>query len=117
MFYTYGCDTRLWIKTYINYGNTLPLGQVCFIGEQLRPHETKKVQIHQQTFYVCSERCLSLLKNRFREFSQTKDPLTQETINKANAVLGLQKQGSTRVLFFKSKQHLTAYYTSLANNK
>ncbi|MBS2212625.1 hypothetical protein KEM09_14500 [Carboxylicivirga mesophila] len=117
LFYTYGCNTRLWIKTYTSYGNTLPPGQVCFTGEQLSPHETKKVQIHQQTFYVCSERCLNLLKNHFREFSQTKDPLTQETINKANAVIGLQKQGSTHVLFFKSQQHLKAYYNSLATNK
>ncbi|MBR8536666.1 hypothetical protein KDU71_13910 [Carboxylicivirga sediminis] len=117
MFYTYGCETRLWIKTYTEYNKLLPANQVCFTGEQLTAHEAKKVQLHQQTFYVCSERCLNVLKNHFREISRTKDPLTQETINKANAVIGLHKQGSTHVLFFKSEQNLQTYYNSLANNK
>lgn len=112
LFRNYGHDTRFLYRRFTYYGKEISLKLVCMNSQNLQFHETSKVVYEGKTYYFCSQECFNHLVNHFQEVAFTTDAYTGDTINKADAVIGLKERWKPQLVYFKNKQNFNKYYES-----
>ena len=110
IFRNYGHDTRFLYRKITLYGKEIPLKLVCMNSPNLQFHETSKVVYESKTYYFCSQECFNHLVKHFEEVAFTTDAYTGDTINKADAVIGLKVRWKPELVYFKNKQNFKKYY-------
>jgi hypothetical protein len=104
VFYTYWCDTRLAWRKVAWYGKEVPGNWTCMNGDNLEIHESSGMEYRGNIYYFCSQKCFSHLVRHFGEVSLVPDAVSGDSINKADAIIGLRKRNKTEVVYFKTSK-------------
>lgn len=110
VFYTYWCDTRLTWRKIAWYDKEIPGNWTCMNGDNLQIHESSKMEYKGNAYYFCSQKCFNHLVKHFREVAIVADAISGDSINKADAIIGLKKRNNTELVYFKNKQNFKKYY-------
>lgn len=111
-FYTYGCDTRFLYHKWAWFGKEIPGEWACLNSDNLQFHKTSKFAYKNKAYYFCSQECSNHLVKHFTEVAMVPDAFTGDSINKADAVIGLKEKGEPEIAYFKNKQNFNKYYES-----
>lgn len=112
LFRVYLCDTRFAWHKIAWYGKVVPDNWACMNGDNLQIHESTKAVFEDKTYYFCSQECFNRLVNHFRRVAITPDAFSGDSINKADAIIGLKTRNKQEVVYFKNKQNFKKYYES-----
>lgn len=110
VFYTCWCDTRLTWRKIAWYDKEVPGNRTCMNGNNLQIHESTKTVYKNKTYYFCSQKCFNHLVKHFEEVAIVVDAISGDSINKADAIIGLKKRNITELVSFKNKQNFKKYY-------
>ncbi|MFH6983343.1 eL24 family ribosomal protein [Marinoscillum luteum] len=91
-----------------NKNEVLDHSFVCMVNNSYKGREMIPVFIGDKTYYGCCPSCEQKLKNRPHLY-HVNDPLTGETVDKANAFITFDPKRYPRVLYFKSLQNAETY--------
>jgi YHS domain-containing protein len=111
-FYTYGCDTRFLYHKWAWYGKEIPGEWACMNGNNLTLHKSLKVAYNNKAYYFCSQECFNHLVKHFTEVAMVPDAYSGDSINKADALIGLKEKGKPELVYFKNAETLSRYYGS-----
>jgi len=111
-FYTYGCDTRFFYHKWAWYGKEIPGEWACMNGDNLQLHKTAKVTHNDKLYYFCSQHCFNHMVKNFMEVAMVPDAFSGDSINKADALIGLKEKGKPELVYFKNEETLNQYYAS-----
>jgi hypothetical protein len=111
-FYTYGCDTRFLYHKWAWYGKEIPGEWACMNGNNLQLHKSSKVAYKNKVYYFCSQECCNHLTKHFAKVAIIPDAFSGDSINKANALIGLKERGKPELVYFKNAETLNLYYAS-----
>ena len=111
-FYTYGCDTRFLYHKWAWYGKEIPGEWACMNGDNLPLHKTAKVTYNEKPYYFCSQHCFNHLVKNFKKVAIVPDGFSGDSINKADALIGLKERGKPGLVYFKNAETLNQYYRS-----
>jgi YHS domain-containing protein len=109
-FYSYGCYIRFFYHKWVWYGNEIPGKWACMNGNNLQLHKTSKVAYNNTDYYFCSQNCFNHLVKHFSKFAIVTDAISGDSINKADALIGLREKGKPELIYFKNKQTFKRYY-------
>lgn len=109
-FYTYGCDTRFLYHKWAWYGKEIPGEWACMNGNNLTMHKSSKVAYNKKIYYFCSQECFNHLVKHFTEVTMVPDAFSGDSINKADALIGLKEKGKPELTYFKNQQTFKKYY-------
>lgn len=109
-FYTFGCDTRFLYHKWVWYGNKIPLDWVCMKSDNLQLHKTVKFNYNEKLYYFCSQHCFDEMLKNYEEIAMLPDAFSGDSINKADALIGLKEKGKPELIYFKNKQTFNRYY-------
>jgi YHS domain-containing protein len=109
-FYTYGCDTRFLYHKWAWYGKEIPGEWACMNGNNLTMHKSSKVAYNKKVYYFCSQECFNHLTKHFAEVAMVPDAFSGDSINKADALIGLKEKGKPELAYFKNQQTFKKYY-------
>ena len=115
-FYTYGCDTRFLYHKQAWYGNEIPGEWACMNGDNLQLHKTSKAVFKNKAYYLCSQECFNHLVKHFTEVAMVPDAFSGDTINKADALIGLKEKGKPELVYFENTENLKKYYQMIKKN-
>ena len=73
-------------------------------------HKTKKFVFKDKVFYMCSENCEIGLINDFTKLAFTKDTISGNLINKADAIPGLRQKNKPEIIYFADMKNFRNYY-------
>lgn len=110
VFYTYWCDTRLAWRKIAWYGKEVPGNWTCMNSNNLQIHESTKTGYETKTYYFCSQKCFNHLVKHFEEVAIVADAISGDSINKADAIIGLKTRNNPELVYFKNKQNFKKYY-------
>lgn len=112
VFYTYGCETRLAWHKWVWYGKEIPVEWACMNSNNLQLHKTTKANYKDKEYCFCSQECFNHLVKHFTEVAMVPDAFTGDSINKADAVIGLKEKGKPEIAYFKNTETFHHYYES-----
>nr|MBD3622165.1 hypothetical protein [Sunxiuqinia sp.] len=112
IFYTYWCDTRFAWRKIAWFKHEVPANWICMNGDNLQIHKSTKAVFNDKVYYFCSQQCFNHLAEHFKEVAIVADAFSGDSINKADAIIGLRKRNKTEVAYFKNKQNFKKYYES-----
>jgi hypothetical protein len=81
-------------------------------GDNLQIHKSTKAVFNDKVYYFCSQQCFNHLAEHFKEVAIVADAFSGDSINKADAIIGLRRRNKTEVAYFKNKQNFKKYYES-----
>ena len=82
----------------------LKTSYVCMMNNKYFGTEQIPVEVEGKTYYGCCQGCVVALKsNRALRYAQ--DPYSGEEVNKTDAYIVLNSDGSQNVLYFKSEEN------------
>ena len=110
IFYTYKCDTRFLYHKWAWYDNEVPGEWACMNGDNLQLHKSSKVIYKNKVYYFCSEKCFNHLTEYFMEVAMVPDAFSGDSINKADALIGLKEKGKPELVYFKNQETMNKYY-------
>jgi YHS domain-containing protein len=87
------------------------VNEVCMVNDQFIGNDQIEVEVNGKTYYGCCQAC----KNRLMTMAETrvsKDPLTGETVDKADAVIAKDAKG--KVVYFASDDNFDAYIEKMS---
>lgn len=93
---------------------SLPVNQVCMINDAFMGKDQIPVPVGNKVYYGCCEGCVEKLTN-MEETRYGTDPLTGQKVDKADAFIVLNPQGST-VWYFASKENYLQFNNKQTNN-
>ena len=111
-FYTYGCETRFFYHKWAWYGKVIPGEWACMNGNNLQLHKTAKVTYNDKLYYFCNQHCFNHMVKKFRKVAMVPDAFSGDSINKADALIGLKEKGEPELVYFKNEETLNQYYAS-----
>ncbi len=117
VFYTYRCDTRLAWRKVAWYGKEVPGNWTCMNDDNLEIHESSEMEYKGNIYYFCSQKCFNHLVRHFGEVALVPDAVSGDSINKADAIIGLKKRNNTELIYFKNKENFNQYYKKKRENK
>lgn len=106
----YGCEIRYKYRMKALYGKVVPVDLICMSGNYLMKHKTLKFVYKDKVFQMCSENCEIGLINDFNELAFTKDTISGNLINKADAIPGLRQKNRPEIIYFGDMKNLRVYY-------
>jgi hypothetical protein len=112
IFYTYWCDTRFAWRKIAWFKHEVPANWICMNGDNLQIHKSTKAVFNDKVYYFCSQQCFNHLAEHFKEVAIVADAFSGDSINKADAIIGLRRRNKTEVAYFKNKQNFKKYYES-----
>ena len=112
IFYTYWCDTRFAWRKIFWFKHEVPANWICMNGDNLQIHKSTKAVFNDKVYYFCSQQCFNHLAEHFKEVAIVADAFSGDSINKADAIIGLRRRNKTEVAYFKNKQNFKKYYES-----
>ena len=115
MFYTYRCETTFLYRKWAWYGKPIPNEWICMNGNNLQLHKSSKAMHKNKAYYLCSQHCFDHLFYHYNEVSMTLDAYSKDTINKAEAIIGLKARGSDLIVYFRNEETFEKYYDKRKN--
>lgn len=112
VFIIFGDDTKYTYRKYALYGKEVPPELVCMDGDILLYHNSIKISCKGKNFFFCSQDCCDHLVNHFQENAFIPDPISSDTIYKADALIGLRDRGKPEVIYFQNIKTFNQYYKS-----
>jgi hypothetical protein len=112
IFYTYWCDTKYTWRKIAWYSEEVPEKLTCMNGDNLQIHESTKAVFEDKTYYFCSQACFNHLVKHFRKVAIVPDAFSGDSINKADAIIGLKKRNNPELVYFRNKENFNKYYES-----
>ena len=88
--------------------------QVCIVNDRFMCKDQIPVPVNDKTYYGCCEGCVAKIKNDSTS-RYTSDPLTEEMVDKALAVIIVKPGTKDDVLYFKSETSVKKYIDHLQN--
>lgn len=88
-------------RSYPAKNEVLEHSLICMVNNSYKGRVMIPVFIGKKTYYGCCPSCELKLKNR-PDLYFAKDPLTGETVDKANAIITLDPKRFPRILYFNS---------------
>ncbi|MUP39402.1 hypothetical protein [Labilibaculum euxinus] len=82
---------------------------VCMVRGDIKSKSTLPIQIEDKTYRGCCQKCMDKLERNVNNIRFTIDPITGQSINKADAVIKQDPHDNKRVLFFKSNETYNQY--------
>lgn len=110
IFYTYRCETRFAWRKIVWYGQNMLENWICMNGDNLQIHESTKAVFENKVYYFCSQQCFNHLAKHFKEVAMVADAFSGDSINKADAIIGLKTRNKQDVVYFKNKENFNRYY-------
>jgi len=90
-------------------GGIIPGNMVCMVRGDIKNKATLPLHIGDETYYACCKKCLLKLEENVGNIRFTIDPISGESISKADAVMKQDPQRPERVMFFKSNETYNLY--------
>ncbi len=112
VFHTFWHDTKYTYRQYALYGKQVPAELVCMNGDKLLKHESIKFSYKGKKYSFCNQDCYDHFVNHFTEDAFISDPLSGDTICKADALLGLKNQGNPEIVYFQNLKTFNQFYKS-----
>nr|WP_321520782.1 hypothetical protein [uncultured Macellibacteroides sp.] len=112
VFHTFWHDTKYTYRQYALYGKQVPAELVCMNGDKLLKHESIKLSYKGKKYSFCNQDCYDHFVNHFTEDAFISDPLSGDTICKADALLGLKNQGNPEIVYFQNLKTFNQFYKS-----
>ena len=110
VFYTYWCDSRFAWRKIAWFKQEVPAYWICMNGDNLQIHESTKAVFDDKIYYFCSQQCFNHLVKHFKEVAIVTDAFSGDSINKADAIIGLKTRNKQDVVYFKNKENFNRYY-------
>jgi len=111
-FYTYRCETRFLYHKWAWHGKEISGEWACMNGNNLQLHKTAKTVHRNKVYYFCSQECYNHLVKHFAKVAIVPDAFSGDSINKADALIGLKEKGKPELVYFKNPETLHQYYRS-----
>lgn len=111
IFYINECASIYFIRTYYLFNREVPTNIVCMAESKLKHHKTNSIKIQEQEFNLCSNKCLSIFKNKYGILETTEDAFSHEQISKSSAIIGLKERGEPELVYFKNQHNFNSYYS------
>lgn len=108
--YTYWDQIKYNYRKNALYGKVVPADWICMSGNYFMKHKTIKFVFKDKVFYMCSENCEIAIMNDYRKLAFTKDTISGEWINKADAIPGLRQKNKPEIIYFADMKNFQAYY-------
>lgn len=112
IFIVFGHDTKFVYRKYVLYSKQVPTELVCMNGDKLLKHESIKFSYKGKKYSFCNQDCYDHFVNHFTEDAFISDPLSGDTICKADALLGLKNQGNPEIVYFQNLKTFNQFYKS-----
>ena len=80
--------------------------KVCMVNDRLFEKDQIPVKVEGRTYYGCCKMCEKALKEK-EEFRMALDPVSGKKVDKAAAVIGALRDGTT--LYFENEKNLESY--------
>jgi len=100
------------IQMSIKPAEKLKTSFVCMMNNKHFATEQIPVEVNGKMYYGCCQGCVESLKNN-RAIRYAIDPYSGEEVDKADAYIVLNSDGSQNVLYFKSEEN----YLNFVKNK
>lgn len=110
VFHVFWNDTKYAYRQYALFGKEVPVELVCMNGNKLLHHKSIKLSYKGINYFFCNKSCYDHFVNHFMEDAFISDPLSGDTICKADALIGLKEKGEPKLVYFKNIQNLKKYY-------
>jgi YHS domain-containing protein len=89
--------------------NTIPkLNHVCMVDNEYKDSLLIAVEIDGKTYYGCCQPCVEYLEAD-ETIRYARDPVTNGLVNKADAFIAFEKDGTWKVLYFESEKNYKIY--------
>jgi hypothetical protein len=112
IFFTFRCDTLLLYHKWAWYGKKIPIEWTCMGDNNLHIHKTQRYQYNQKTYTFCNKKAFNHLKKHFEEVAIVIDAFSGDSIQKADALIGLKQKGKPELVYFKNQDTFNNYYES-----
>jgi YHS domain-containing protein len=86
--------------------------KVCMVNDQVFEKDQIPVVVDSKTYYGCCQMCKKTLAEK-EEFREAKDPVSNNVVDKAKAVIGATKDGKT--YYFESEKTFEEYNKRAGN--
>ncbi|MGZ2369478.1 hypothetical protein ACXR6G_06805 [Ancylomarina sp. YFZ004] len=99
---------------YVSFeGEIIPDSMVCMLGGDIKTKPTLPIEINSKTYWGCCQNCLGKLQRNENNALYALDPLSGESVNKADAIIRQDPQNNKRVFFFKSNETYNQYLKTI----
>lgn len=102
---------------HINYssleGEIIPNRFVCMLRGDVKSRPTLPIEVNSKTYWACCQNCLGKLQRNENNVLFAIDPLSGESVNKADAIIRRDPQNNKRVFFFKSNETYNQYLETI----
>ncbi len=112
VFHTFWYDTKYAYRQYAFYGKQVPANIICMKGDKLLTHKSLKLSYKGKDYFFCNRDCYDHLVNHYKKDAVIPDPLSGDTICKANALIGLKNRGEPEIVYFQNIETFKQYYNS-----
>lgn len=112
VFYVFRHDTEYAYHQYALFGKQVPGELVCMNGDKLLNHKGIKISYNGKIYFFCNQKCFNHFVNHFQDHAFIPDSFSGDTINKADALLGLKKLGEPEIIYFQNIKTFNRYYKS-----
>ena len=112
VFHVFWHDAKYAYRQYALYGKQVPAELVCMNGDKLLNHKSLKLSYKGKDYFFCNRDCYEHLVNHYKEDAFIPDPLSGDTICKANALIGLKNRGEPEIVYFQNRKTFNQYYKS-----
>jgi len=109
------CVIRLKYRMHFMYGKAIHPDWVCMNGNELELHITEGHALNKFTYFVCSHECFNRISKNYQGSCFTRDTITGQTVNKADAVIGLRSKNKPDVVYFANRSSFMKYYNQHAD--
>lgn len=87
--------------------------KVCMVNDKFMGIEQIPVKADGKMYYGCCKNCIAKIQNNQNNVRFAKDPLTGETVDKADAYTVSLKDRTRKILYFKSEQNYLQFLKKL----
>jgi len=110
-------SSHLWLNhdahedsSYDSYINSqVPSSSVCMAGDLLKKKAVLSVEIDDEVYYGCCEKCLNKLIANENNERYAIDPYSNKQVNKADSYIRLTEERSGKVEYFESESNFYDY--------
>jgi hypothetical protein len=108
--YTYWDQIKFKYRKNALYGKVVPADLICMNGNYFMMHKTKKFVFKDKVYYMCSEYCEMAVIDDYNKVGFTKDTISGNRINKADAIPGLRQKNKPEIIYFAGMKNFQTYY-------
>jgi len=112
IFIVFRYDTKFVYRKYALYSKEVSQELVCMNDDKLLTHKSLKLNYKGKDYFFCNRDCYEHLVNHYKEDAFIPDPLSGDTICKANALIGLKNRGEPEIVYFQNRKTFNQYYKS-----